>query len=47
MDIQDMKVEELKALAYDQIVILERTQNNLRVLNSRINALMQGEKKDD
>ena len=36
MDITQMSLEELKALAYDQIVILESAQNNLRQINAEI-----------
>lgn len=30
---------QLKAMAYDQMVVLEQTQNNLRLVNQRISAL--------
>lgn len=37
MEISDIKdVKELKALAYDQLVIKEQAENNLRLLNQRI-----------
>ena len=35
-EIKNMTVTELKALAYDQISLLEQTQNNLRVINAEI-----------
>lgn len=34
-------IKELKALAYDQMVLLERAQQNLGLLNARINELNQ------
>lgn len=36
MDITSMTTVELKALAYDQMKLLELTQNNLRVLAEEI-----------
>lgn len=40
MDItKETDVNKLKALAYDQMVQLEQTQTNLRVLNARIGEL--------
>jgi hypothetical protein len=36
MDISKMTVEELKALAYDQIVLLNQTQTNLNILQAEI-----------
>jgi len=31
-----MSLEQLKALAYDQLALLEQTQNNLRLINVEI-----------
>lgn len=31
-----MTLEQLKALAYDQLAFLEQTQNNLRLINAEI-----------
>jgi len=36
MNIETMTVTELKAAAYEQVVLLEQTQNNLRILNAKI-----------
>jgi hypothetical protein len=36
MDLTKLKIEQLKAMAYDQIVILEQTQRNIQVLNAEI-----------
>lgn len=37
MDITQITDEkELKSMAYDQMVMLEQTQNNLRLINGRI-----------
>ncbi len=36
MDITTMTLEQLKALAYDQIVLLQQTQNNLALLQAEI-----------
>lgn len=37
MDLQkETNVEKLKSLAYDQMVALEQTQTNLRLINQRI-----------
>ena len=42
MDIsKETNINKLKALAYDQMLILEQTQNNLRALNARIVQLEQ------
>jgi hypothetical protein len=35
-------VKELKALAYDQLAMVEQCQQNLRVINERIAQLQQG-----
>ena len=39
MDIKDMTIEQLKALAYNEIRRLEQVKNNLALLNQRINEL--------
>ena len=40
MDLQKITdIKELKSLAYDQMVQLEQTQQNLRILNARIGEL--------
>lgn len=36
MDITTKTLEELKVMAYDQLVVLEQTQNNLKVINQEI-----------
>ena len=36
MDLTNKTETELKALAYDQLVALEQTQNNIRVLNQEL-----------
>ncbi len=41
MDISNLNVEQLKALAYDQVAILDQSKQNLSILNQRINVLMQ------
>jgi hypothetical protein len=35
--LEEMTVEELKALAYDQIVLLQQTQNNINLIQAEIN----------
>lgn len=40
-DLSTKSIEELKAMAYDQIAILNRAQENLSVLNERIAQLAQ------
>jgi hypothetical protein len=35
--IEEMTVAELKALCYDQIVLLQQTQNNINLLQAEIN----------
>ena len=35
--IEDMTVEEIKALCYDQLVLLQQTQNNINLLQAEIN----------
>lgn len=39
MDIKNMSIEQLKALAYDEVLRLEQSKNNLQILNKRINDL--------
>ena len=34
--IEEMSVSELKALAYDQVVLLQQTQNNINILQAEI-----------
>lgn len=41
MNINEMSITELKALSYDFIVEIERLQQNLRVVQARINELSQ------
>ncbi len=36
MDITTLSLTELKALAYDQVLLLNRTQNNLAVIEQEI-----------
>lgn len=36
MNIKEMSINELKALAYDQLAIIEQTQNNLKLINQEI-----------
>lgn len=44
MDItKETNIEKLKSLAYDQMVQLEQTQQNLRILNARIGELQTNE----
>lgn len=43
MEISKLTLTELKALAYDQIVQLERIQANLRIINARIEELQKAE----
>ena len=35
--LEQMTVEELKSLAYDQILLLQQTQNNINLLQAEIN----------
>ena len=37
MELKDMTLEQLKALCYDQIVILNQAQANINLLQSEIN----------
>jgi hypothetical protein len=41
---EEYNVSELKAIAYDQLVILEQAQNNLKTINARIAQLSKPEK---
>ncbi len=41
--LEEMSVLELKATVYDQLAILEQTQKNLQILNSRIAELSKKE----
>jgi len=34
--IEEMSIGELKALAYDQVVLLQQTQNNINLLQAEI-----------
>ena len=34
--VEEMSIEELKVLAYDQIVLLNQTQNNISVIQAEI-----------
>lgn len=36
---EKMTIVELKALAYDESIILSRTQNNINIINTRIELL--------
>ena len=36
MDLSTLDLKELKALAYDQLVLLQQTQNNIRILEEEI-----------
>ena len=36
MDITQKTLDELKSLAYDQLILLERARNNLNLLNQEI-----------
>ena len=35
--IEQMSLEELKSLCYDQIILLQQTQNNINLLQAEIN----------
>jgi hypothetical protein len=41
-----MTVEQLKSLAYDQMVLLEQTQRNLQILNAKISEKSNEKPKD-
>ena len=34
--IEELTLEEIKALAYDQVVLLQQTQNNINILQAEI-----------
>ena len=36
LDLTKLDVKELKALAYDQLVLIEQSQNNLKLINQEI-----------
>ena len=38
MDIKTLDLDKLKALAYDQLVILEQTKRNLEIINKEISS---------
>ena len=41
MDIKTLSVTELKALAYEQIVLVERTKQNIAVIEQELNNRVQ------
>ena len=41
MNLKEMSVEALKAMAYDQLAILEVTRNNINALNAEIKLKME------
>lgn len=43
MSIENLSLTELKALAYDNIAIVEQAQNNLKLINERIAQLANAE----
>ena len=45
--ITEMELNDLKALAYDQIVLLERCQQNLQIINAEIARREQQDEKGD
>lgn len=48
MDISnETDLNKLKAMAYDEMVVVERSQNNLRLINTRINQVMSHLADDD
>jgi len=36
MNIKEISISELKALAYDQLTLIEQAQNNLKIINQEI-----------
>lgn len=36
MDLNKMSLDEIKSLAYDQILLLDQTKSNLNILNAEI-----------
>ena len=47
MELKDMTVEQLKALAYDQLVLLQQTQNNINIIQQEIQKRGEEEKVQD
>ena len=48
MNVEDMTIEQLKALAYDQIVVFNRAQANINIIQAEIDKREQAElKKND
>ena len=47
MDLTTMTLEQLKALAYDQLVELQRIQQNLQILNAEIDKRKVEPKKEE
>lgn len=47
MDITKLTLEELKALAYDQIMLIQQSQNNLNLIQAEIERRKQNEKSAD
>ena len=45
MNLEEMTLEQLKALAYDQIVLLNQTQANISILQAEIEKRLKEEKK--
>lgn len=43
MNLEEISIQELKALAFDQMVLLSQTQNNINVLQAEINKREQQE----
>ena len=46
MDITNLTLEQLKALAYDQIMIIQQAQANLNLVNQQMEKLKEVEPKD-
>ena len=44
INLKEMTEVSIKAMLYDQIVILERTQNNIKILQTELNSRVTGEK---
>jgi len=36
MKIEDMTIEQLKVMAYDQLVLLQQTQNNINIIQAEL-----------
>jgi len=47
IDINSLTVIEIKAFLYDQVVILERTKNNIQILQNRLVELEKIKSEDD